>query len=420
MSGGGDPGFWRTTEPATWPSPPRLMSVSTLSELEACPRRWALGAADYPSLWHGRGYPRPLHLPALEGSVVHQSLEAIVSALVDARCTSLADERAVVTLRALGGFSEVVSGSLGKALQQQEGNPRSAALREIYAQRLVSRIPALRAKVQGLLARIKLGETRGEPIPAGDRQKGPRGQLLSGTHMEATLRARDLGWIGIADLVTISGAGCEIRDYKTGVPAEGHEFQVQVYALLWSKDLQANREGRLANALVISYDDHDVRVKPPSGEELRVLEDELRKRTAQALAALKANPPMARPNSHNCMRCPVRQLCDEYWSWHAKQGPSGKTDHSSVAGFGDIELTVSGRHGPNSWDGFVDPGVDGLAGTRILLRGRELPFDPRPDQRVRVLDAYKAVWNSDEHGEVARNEPTVVTMGAGSEAFVVS
>ena len=39
-------------------------------------------------LWDGKGYPMPLHLGALEGSVIHQSLETILHALLDARCRS--------------------------------------------------------------------------------------------------------------------------------------------------------------------------------------------------------------------------------------------------------------------------------------------------------------------------------------------
>jgi len=35
--------LWTTVAPATWPRPPADMTVSTLNEIEACPRRWALG-----------------------------------------------------------------------------------------------------------------------------------------------------------------------------------------------------------------------------------------------------------------------------------------------------------------------------------------------------------------------------------------
>lgn len=413
--------FWTKSEPRVWPSSPRWMSVSTLSELESCPRRWALGAADYPSLWDGNGYPRPLHLPALEGSVVHQSLETILHALVDARCTSLADQCAVETLRRLGGFSEIVASTLRKQLQREAGNPRSSSVRQAYADRLASRIPILRAKVQRLLARVGFLVPREELTTIIDKDKShaPRGQALSGTHTEVTLRADDLGWIGIADLVAVSGEHCEIRDYKTGLPSDGHEFQLQVYAWLWSKDREANPKGTLADSLVISYDDHDVRVAPPTAEDLRALEDELKRRTTEAVSGLRADPPAARPKEENCSICTVRHLCDDYWSWDANTGRDGCQGDSPEGSFGDVELMISGRHGPSSWDAFTYTGSDATVGVPVLLRIRELPFDLRPQQRVRVLDAYKPAGNSMGMGDEDRDEVAVVTMGARSELFLV-
>jgi hypothetical protein len=49
--------LWTSIGPAAWPDPPAEMTVTTLAEIEACPRRWTLGAAHYPALWTGRGYP---------------------------------------------------------------------------------------------------------------------------------------------------------------------------------------------------------------------------------------------------------------------------------------------------------------------------------------------------------------------------
>ena len=70
-----DKTHWRVVTPTTWPAPPAEMSVSTHAEIDECPRRWALSAADYPDLWSGRGYPQKLQVAALAGSVVHLALE---------------------------------------------------------------------------------------------------------------------------------------------------------------------------------------------------------------------------------------------------------------------------------------------------------------------------------------------------------
>lgn len=109
--------FWRVLRPAAWPAAPKWMSFSTLLELEACPRRWALSTADYPEVWKHRGYPRQPHPAALEGTVVHLSLRRIISALVVRGCPSLADEGAISAMRDLGGFTAVICDSLEGALQ---------------------------------------------------------------------------------------------------------------------------------------------------------------------------------------------------------------------------------------------------------------------------------------------------------------
>lgn len=56
---------WTVVAPTTWPAPPAEMSVSVHAEIEECPRRWALSAADYPGLWSGRGYPPRLQVSTL-------------------------------------------------------------------------------------------------------------------------------------------------------------------------------------------------------------------------------------------------------------------------------------------------------------------------------------------------------------------
>ena len=213
---------------------------------------------------------------------------------------------------------------------------------------------------------------------------------------------------------------CEIRDYKTGAPSDDHRFQLRVYAWLWSKDQEANPKGTLVDSLVISYHDHEVRVAVPDAEDLRVFEEEIKMRTAKALNALAATPPAARPKAENCSSCTVRHLCDEYWSWDGRKGLDGCHQRDSSEGsFSDVELTISGRHGPRSWDAFAHAGSDEASAGPVLLRIGELPFDLHPKQRVRVLDAYQPAESSmakrAEEGDVA-----VVTIGARSELFLVA
>jgi len=84
------------------------MSVSTCAEIEECPRRWALSAAEYPELWSGQGYPPMLQVAALAGSVVHWALEIITKQFTRAGVPSLNDPSAPQVLRELGGYTRVV------------------------------------------------------------------------------------------------------------------------------------------------------------------------------------------------------------------------------------------------------------------------------------------------------------------------
>lgn len=55
MFGGKNIDFWRVLRPTKWPEAPSWMSFATLIELEICPRRWALVAAEYSDIWNNRG-----------------------------------------------------------------------------------------------------------------------------------------------------------------------------------------------------------------------------------------------------------------------------------------------------------------------------------------------------------------------------
>ena len=418
MVGSRNASLWTVVGPSAWPPAPPWMSFSTLLGLEACPRRWALGAADYPSVWNKRGYPHPLQPASLEGTIVHLCLQEVTAALVERGCPSLFHESAVAALRELGGLTAIVLRSLERVLRSYEGNPRAAAVLDGTRHRLAARAPGLRSSVQKRLLRIQLERRTGESVKAIAHPGGPfRRRLPHGSYSEVELRADGIGWHGIADLLTISGTRCEIRDFKTGASKPEHEFQLQVYALLWARDRQLNPDGRLAENLVLSYDTGDVDVPALDSENLHHLEDELRRRTAQALADLSVDPPRARPSSEDCVPCPVRQLCEEYWPWLARHGLGGESGSTS---FGDLQIRLGAQHGPRSWDGVVEsgPGLEG--GGSVLLRTADLWVDLHPDQRLRVLNVHINVPD-EKPGEGHWGDPAVVaTMGTRSEVFLVT
>ena len=204
MSGDQIAKFWTIVSPATWPELPRSMSFSTLIELEACPRRWALKRADYVGVLDTRGYPDPPSLPTIEGTVVHLSLQIVASALVESGCPSLSHETAIATLRRLGGFTVVVQSSLERALKSYDRNPRAVPILDRVRERLNDRVPELRAKVQKQVARVQPVSRAGVGTSAVSRSLGrSRRRLLRGSYSEVRLQAPEISWHGIADLAAV-------------------------------------------------------------------------------------------------------------------------------------------------------------------------------------------------------------------------
>lgn len=410
-----DTTVWRVSAPPVWPEAPSWMSFSTLSELEACPRRWALGAAEYPHVWERRGYPHAPQSAALEGTVVHLALERITHALTERRYSSSLDESAVSTLKVLGGYTAIIIDCLGRALRPYEGNPRAAPILERTRRRLTARIPEFRSRVQRLLSRIHPESLA--VVPSGttiDREGESRHSLSHGSHTEVELQVPALGWHGIADLLTLSTASCEIRDFKTGTAKQEYEFQLRTYALLWARDCDLNPSGRLADKLVLSYEEGDVEVPTPETNALRSLEDEIRKRTAAALISLRSDPPKAQPNPENCAYCTVRHLCEEYWQCHTPHEVGGESREDQ---FADLQIKLSARHGPTSWDGIVESSSALRAGRPVLLRTSNLQFDLHPGQRIRLLNVYVSMPKEESAEE--RLSPVLATMGKNSEVFLV-
>lgn len=80
--------------------------------------------------------------------------------------------------------------------------------------------------------------------------------------------------------------------------------------------------------------------------------------------------------------------------------------------FGDVELRITGRDGPTSWDAVVVRARDLPAKTPALLRLQQ-PDEFKSGSRVRVLDGALARDPEDA------TAPLVVTLGSFSEAYRV-
>ena len=397
---------WRVLTPTTWPDLPAEMSVSTHAEIDECPRRWALSTAEYSDIWGGRGYPPKLQVAALAGSAVHLALELITKQLARSGVLSLNDPSAPQVLKELGGYTRVVEDCADRILKRFSDNPRALPLIE-YAQRtLRGQVPTLRARVQSMLSRLRFAKGAPQVSAASTPKTAPpprRSPLGNGTHAEVEVRAKRIGWKGKVDLLVLGDNACEITDFKTGAVDDAHEFQVRVYAVLWGLDDELNPSGRAVDRLVLAYENQDVEIEPPSAQELDDLGRNLLARRRASEAALAARPPAAHPDAETCRHCGVRQLCDAYWA-----GPT----HTMLddGRFGDIELKITGRHGPTSWDAVVMRARNLPAKTAALLRLQQ-PEEFKTGTRVRVLDGALAVDPEDDAA------PAIVTLSALSETY---
>lgn len=407
METNADASVWNADTPVAWPDPPLEMTVTTLREIESCSRRWALSAGDYPNLWNGRGYPPRVQLRSLSGTVVHLALEVITKALVRAGCPSLRDPTALQVLRELGGYTKVMNDCIDRTLSRLASNPRARRVLEFAARSLRAQVPELRTHAQTMLCRVRLLS-----IPARHAESNSprtRGPLTKGAFSEIDLRADEISWKGKVDLLVLSGDACEITDFKTGTPDEGHRFQIQVYALLWSRDTQLNPDQRRADRLLLAYSEKEIEVAAPTQSELDEFEILLRSRRAAAHQAVSHHPPEARPNLRNCRYCGVRQLCDEYWTAETQRRIAQEDEPRR---FGDVQVTVTGRHGPSSWDARVELSRDVPAGSPALIRTSG-DLELCPGDRLRILDAAFTM-DDEDHAQ-----PAVFTLSRLSEAYAV-
>jgi len=406
------PKAWRVVKPARWPTSPREMSVSLLYEIEDCPHKWALEHADYPDIWDRRGYPSRVNVPGITGTIIHSSVERIMSELVKAGCSSMSDERAVSVMRSLGGYTTIIQSYIDQELKAYKGNPRIELNLDLIRSSLLTSISDIRSKVQLLLGRMNL-DGIGVQVPKHTVMNSikQRGALPYGVHPEVEMYVPGLLWKGRADLVILTDTLCQLVDFKTGGHNDRHEFQMRMYALLWYKDSVLNPISRPVNKLTLSYLHENVDVPVPTGHYLSTFENEILERWNRCLNALEVTPPSPRLDTDKCSFCDVRHLCEKYWNISHEHVPqTGKTD------FADLEITLQQPVSQISWNVNVDAGNYTQPDLNALLRippNHYLAGCAQPMDRLRILNAG-VLWDTTQE----QGSP-ILTLNSVSEIYLL-
>lgn len=340
-------------------------------------------------------------MAAIMGDVVHDCLEAVVSALVTNDVDSVADDSAVAVLRSLGGYPVVIRNALDEQFRRLEGNPRCSGRIEQLRRDLDRRIPEIRGAVQAVLVRSSLVIRRGTDGVREDREStwagaGQPRVMADGSYPELSLFSSELGMSGRLDLVSLKGSEVHIVDYKSGKQRSHHAEQMRTYALIWWLRDNCDPNRPYATKLTLSYANHDVDVESPTPEELVVLGEETRTQINDVKRVLGHEEPPARPDDETCRFCAVRHLCDPYWN-HI----SGKPLKAGVSDFrGEVVNVI----GPKSWLLRED------GGQQIVLRHADDTSSYEMGARVRVVGAVVTLGDDDDD--------CVASVVVSSEVFI--
>lgn len=310
--------YW-ALPPAAPPMPPGRWSYSSLARWRECPRRWWLERAEYPNV-PGPRYPTPVGASAVEGQLVHRTIQEWQRAARRPGGPAAFSPRAFVTreLKALLG--------------ELKGNPR-VDLGKVAA--AVS-VDVCLAKFFALTERLPSDS----PIVAGGTQPVGLTSRPPGSAEEHWLVTDRPPLKGQLDRIR---GGC-ICDFKTGEPGPGHADQLRFYATLWWV-----RFGTPPARLELRYPSGVLQIPVPAPGELEAWAEELALEIDRAEAELAAGHAEARPDPEWCRYCPVRHLCDGYWSsvsTRPLREPDGRPpDEVQTASVCDVRITQL----PDGW-----------------------------------------------------------------------
>ena len=369
--------FYRIQKPSKWASIPHLFSYSSLNAIKQCPLQWQLAHSKYGESLEP--YPFRPAPAAVEGRIVHNVLELLFRAL------------------SLRGLPKIESQEFRQCIQEIRIKDRVETLAEEHAEKITAhprgngfRLKLTTQQLTNKVIRVFRQQypqmlSTGIEIPAmpnnvdedsGSSSGQTSSQLLEkyGVLSEHRLEHPNLPFMGVLDLVFLSGDETVIVDFKTGTKDEGHMRQLLYYAVLWWRNAD-----QIPERIELRYPSEIVSIRPDN-KSLEAAEQKLAQEIHSAVHALSKIPSKSKSAEH-CGYCDVRQFCESYWQY--RESINIENIHSNTAM--DLEVTILDE--PNKHGFQAKTRAEELA--VVLDSGCASIFDPfQTGERLRILGGY--------------------------------
>jgi hypothetical protein len=379
--------FYELEAPTVWADPPEHYSFSSLQAIDACPRRWQLLHSEWGE--HGR-FPQRQHPKALEGTIVHEALKLLMRELAKRGLPNVGSasfQQAIADIDFWGHFTREIDRWNAKLAR----HPRSSAS---FVLRISPRELANRA-IRLFREHYKPAKIAVPLLPRFDRPEADMVDLMAwlrgrGAVSEIDVSHPDLPFHGVIDLVEIRQGDVLITDFKTGVPKEEHELQLQLYGILWWR-----KSGTLPAHLAVQYL-NERKEFPADRANLLAAEKRLQEKIRDARRLLTDKPAEARPGK-DCGHCPARARCEDGWRAYQASLDRPRT------GTTDVELSVAAEPSSNGF--LAQTGGQEMDVVYEATVGQELPRIGAGN-RLRLLDA------------VVRDEGKTVEIHPWTEVYI--
>lgn len=344
-------------------------------------------------------------MASLAGQVVHRSIERLVRIVVSSNISSLDDPAFVQMMRELGGYPSIIETEIERIDEELVKNPRLAWRHSDLKAGLLLRTEVLREAIQLLFSDLEIPRITEQP--ASRKHVDGNRALKRGNYAEMELRSGELGWYGKVDYLKVLDDGCEIFDFKTGQEKPEHEFQMNIYDLLWAFDRERNVNSLPLKNKTLIYPIRKVTFPPLSVSELRVFAEMVSNRSQAATAAISTPMPVANVTASKCGFCSVRQLCTNYWKQTAQDTlliEQGTGDGPFTRANTDLEVRLVSSMSSRVWKAKVVVGMFVEPDTEILIHFGDLAARWSgfliSGSRVRLLNVF-IIKSPDDEEELA-------------------